>query len=96
MFKKLPLLALLFLFLFGGQAFANPVPSSLTIDQTAAKPQHTIDLASTETKATKQAEKTEAPPISAYILPGAVTVIFVIGLSGYWFVFRKRHLKKEA
>ncbi len=92
MFKKISLLAALLLLLAGAQAFAQsnagitPPQSRETITSLFYK----IDLVSQETP--KQLKKIVYPTISAYIFPGIVILFFLILFSGYWFVFRKRHL----
>ncbi|XJZ27875.1 hypothetical protein ACF5W4_03285 [Bacillota bacterium Lsc_1132] len=92
MFKKISLLTALLVLLADAQAFAqsNGGISSLKTRETITSLFHKIDLASQETP--KQSKKTVYASISAYILPGIVGLLFLVGFSGYWFVFRKRHL----
>ncbi|MGG5252293.1 hypothetical protein ACQYAD_01955 [Neobacillus sp. SM06] len=92
MFKKISLLAALLVLLAGAQAFAqsNAGITSFQSRETISGLFHKIDLASQETP--KQLKKTVYPAISAYILPGGVIFFFLVVFTGYWFVFRKRHL----
>lgn len=92
MLKKILLLASLLLLLAGGQALANSFSTTPAqkISATSTNFFHKIDFASAAS--TKQPEKTTIPAITAYILPAIVAIIIIIGFSGYWLVFRKRHL----
>lgn len=88
MVKKIALIATLFLLLVGGQAYAQSYVSNPPLKTGFQK----IDQASVTTTTAKQPKATTAPSIYAYILPGVVAVILIIGLSGYWLIFRKRQL----
>lgn len=48
-----------------------------------------------ETTAKKQ-KSVENSSLVSYILPGMIGIILIFGISGYWLVFRKKQLKKEA
>lgn len=92
MLKKILLLASLLLLLAGGQALANSFSTAPAqkISDTSTNSFHKIDLASQASA--KQSEKTTIPSITAYILPAIVALIIIIGYSGYWLVFRRKHL----
>jgi hypothetical protein len=38
----------------------------------------------------------EEAPMTAYILPGTVSILFLIGIGSYWLIYRRKTLKKEA
>jgi hypothetical protein len=83
MFKKISIIASLIFFLLG--------PSVCS--------QSHIEAASsnaTSKKLIQTGNNNNNTSMNAYILPGTVGILFIIGISSYWLIYRRKTLKKEV
>lgn len=83
MFKKISIIASLIFFLLGPSVFSQ---SHIEAASSKAISKKTIQTGSNNNETS----------LTAYILPGTVGVLFIIGMGSYWLIYRRKTLKKEA
>jgi len=83
MLKKISLIASLLFFLLETNVFAQSY-----IETASSK-----DISK---KTVQSVSNNEVLSSNAYILPGIVCIVFIIGIGSYWLIYRRKALKKEA
>ncbi|CRK81934.1 hypothetical protein [Neobacillus massiliamazoniensis] len=89
MTRKISIFASLLFFLFCTNVFAHSYINSSSPSKIINKTDP-ITSNSNQTIALTTKKKADFPPFKAFVVPGAA-VLFIIGLAGYWFVYRRRY-----
>ena len=71
---------------------ADSVHNNSTLNLVTVSNKNT-NIQATDTKDTKnETENAVLPSIKNYVVPAVVCLLLLIGLSSYWFVFRRKHV----